>query len=108
MKKGVRGVNGMYGRYRRAFFIGRQLTRSFGRPRAARGQGHEQTGVLSRVSFRRATFSRSDWHPPFDHGMLTSMSPFRTFALLPPSPDAASFYAFFFYAVTSPADRMRA
>jgi len=39
--------------------------------------------------------------------MLVPMSLSRTFA---PSPvlGVASFYAFFFYAVTSPADRMRA
>jgi len=38
--------------------------------------------------------------------MLSSMSLSRTFAP-PPALGVASFYAFFFYAVTSPADRTR-
>jgi hypothetical protein len=39
-----------------------------------------------------------------EQAILSSMSLSRTFANAAP----ASFYAFYFYAVTSPADRMRA
>ena len=91
----------------RAFFIGFE---SDARLRAAgrrAWKGYEETTVVTGCG-RGGCFKR---RPGFSAGcetrMLVSMSLSRTFAP-PPALGVASFYAFFFYAVTSPADRMRA
>jgi len=93
---------------RRAFFIDLKVTRGCGRPRAARRRRPEEATVVhfALAPGRDKPRARAGFAAILEPRMLIPMSPSRTFSPAPALGEAF-FYAFFFYAVTSPADRMR-